>query len=50
MLEKNYEPAVLEAKFYQAWEKAGAFQAKPESNQAPYTIMMPPPTPVLMVM
>jgi valyl-tRNA synthetase len=43
MLEKNYEPAVLEAKFYQAWEKAGAFQAKPESNQAPYTIMMPPP-------
>jgi valyl-tRNA synthetase len=43
MLEKNYEPAVLEAKFYQAWEKAGAFQAKPDSNQAPYTIMMPPP-------
>ena len=43
MLEKTYEPAVLEAKFYQTWEKAGAFQAQPESNQAPYTIMMPPP-------
>jgi valyl-tRNA synthetase len=43
MLEKTYEPAALEAKFYQAWEKTGAFQAQLESNNPPYTIMMPPP-------
>jgi valyl-tRNA synthetase len=43
MLEKTYEPSVLEAKFYHAWEKVGAFQAQPESDKTPYTIMMPPP-------
>jgi valyl-tRNA synthetase len=43
MLEKTYDPASLEAKYYERWEADGAFQADPTSNDAPYTIMMPPP-------
>ena len=43
MLDKNYDPAEVEEALYGAWEKAGAFAADPESNKAPYTIMMPPP-------
>ena len=43
MLEKTYDPASLEAKYYQRWEDAGAFRADPSSGDAPYTIMMPPP-------
>ncbi len=43
MLEKTYDPASLEAKFYQRWEADGAFRANPSANAAPYTIMMPPP-------
>ena len=43
MLEKTYEPASLEAKHYDAWEKTGAFEAHADSDAAPYTIMMPPP-------
>jgi valyl-tRNA synthetase len=43
MLEKTFQPAEVEKKHYDAWEKAGAFAAHPTSNKAPYTIMMPPP-------
>ena len=43
MLEKTYDPASLEAKYYQRWETDGAFRANPLSNADPYTIMMPPP-------
>jgi len=43
MLEKTYDPASLEAKYYQRWEDAGVFRANPSSGDAPYTIMMPPP-------
>ena len=43
MLEKTYDPASLEAKYYQRWEDSGAFRADPSSGEAPYTIMMPPP-------
>ncbi len=42
-LDKNFEPASAEARLYHGWEKAGAFAAHPESNAAPYSIMIPPP-------
>src|SRR5262249_8932180 len=43
MLDKSYRPAEVEAKFYNIWEKSGAFAASPGSAAQPYTIMMPPP-------
>jgi valyl-tRNA synthetase len=43
MLDKSYRPAEVEAKFYDIWEKSGAFAASPGSPAKPYTIMMPPP-------
>jgi valyl-tRNA synthetase len=43
MLEKTFRPDEVEKKHYAAWEGAGEFAAHPESNQTPYTIMMPPP-------
>jgi len=43
MLDKNYQPAVMEARRYALWERSGAFAAAPDSSKPPYTIMMPPP-------
>ncbi len=43
MLEKTYDPADIEARQYRKWESAGAFQARPDSNAKPYTIVIPPP-------
>ncbi|WP_420565516.1 valine--tRNA ligase [Thalassobaculum sp.] len=43
MLEKTYSPADVEARLYGRWEDSGAFACDPNSNAAPYTIMMPPP-------
>ncbi|HSV29380.1 MAG TPA: valine--tRNA ligase, partial [Candidatus Omnitrophota bacterium] len=43
MLEKTYRPNEVEPKHYERWENSGAFAARPETNKAPYTIMMPPP-------
>ena len=43
MLNKTFDPADVEARWYPVWEAAGAFAADPDSNLAPYTIMMPPP-------
>jgi valyl-tRNA synthetase len=43
MLDKTYNPAEVQAKFYEAWEKSGAFECHPDSDEIPYTIMMPPP-------
>ncbi|MGE0251566.1 MAG: valine--tRNA ligase [Dongiaceae bacterium] len=43
MLDKTYNPAEIEEKFYAAMEKSGAFAAHPESIKPPFTIMMPPP-------
>src|SRR5579864_3158921 len=43
MLDKTFNPAEVQAKFYTAWEKAHAFECHPESSATPYTIMMPPP-------
>ena len=43
MLNKTYAPGEIETALYEGWESAGAFAAKPDSNAAPYTIMIPPP-------
>jgi valyl-tRNA synthetase len=45
MLEKTYQPADIEARIHQEWEKAGAFKCgRPERAGAkPYSIVIPPP-------
>src|SRR5690349_1124525 len=43
MLDKTYRPETVETRQYEAWERAGAFAADPNSGKLPYTIMMPPP-------
>jgi valyl-tRNA synthetase len=43
MLDKHFDAASAEARIYEGWEASGAFAAVPESNAAPYTIMIPPP-------
>jgi valyl-tRNA synthetase len=43
MLDKTYQPAGIEARWYALWERSGAFAADPDSDKPPYAIMMPPP-------
>jgi len=42
-LPKNYNPAEVEAKWYQLWLERKCFHADPAGCGTPYTIMMPPP-------
>jgi valyl-tRNA synthetase len=42
-LDKTYDASQVEEALYARWEGAGDFAARPESKEAPYTIMMPPP-------
>src|SRR3954454_7060056 len=45
MIDNRYQPAEIEARIAEAWEKAGAFRAgRPERRDAPpYAIVIPPP-------
>src|SRR6476619_6226027 len=45
MIEKNYQPADIEARMSRLWEQSGAFKAgRPERRDAkPFTIVIPPP-------
>ncbi|MCZ8149872.1 MAG: valine--tRNA ligase, partial [Roseomonas sp.] len=43
MLDKTFDPAAVEPRLYDLWEKAGAFAADPASPDKPFTIMIPPP-------
>jgi valyl-tRNA synthetase len=43
MLEKTFNPAAVEAKFYPRWEESGAFRCHPESSAEPFSIVIPPP-------
>ena len=43
MLDKTYNPAEIEPRLYEGWERSGAFACDPNSNATPYTIMIPPP-------
>lgn len=40
-LEKTFNPTSFETKWYQRWQKSGAFA--PQGNGKPYCIMLPPP-------
>ena len=42
-LPKAYEAADIEERIYQWWESSGYFQAKPNPDKKPFTIIMPPP-------
>ncbi len=42
-LAPQYDPKSNEAPLYQGWEERGFFRADPESEAAPYTIVIPPP-------
>ena len=42
MIEKTFDPAAIEARWYAHWESTGAFRpARPDAE--PYTIVIPPP-------
>jgi valyl-tRNA synthetase len=45
MLDKTYQPALIEGEVYRAWEEAGAFAAgRPDrASAAPFSIVIPPP-------
>ena len=43
MLDKTFDPQKIEPKHYKKWETSGVFACTPESNAAPFTVMMPPP-------
>ena len=43
MLDKTFNPAEVERKFYEVWRTSGAFRCDSESPAKPFTIMMPPP-------
>jgi valyl-tRNA synthetase len=42
-LQKPYEPARLETRWYPAWESAGVFQPRAGDGKSPFVIMIPPP-------
>jgi valyl-tRNA synthetase len=41
-IDKNFDPAAIEAKWYKHWESTGAFRPD-RPNAEPYTIVNPPP-------
>jgi valyl-tRNA synthetase len=43
MLDKTFDPAAVEPRLYQGWEKSGAFACDPASPAKPFCIMIPPP-------
>ena len=43
MLDKNFDPAAIEAGLYEGWETGQAFHADVNSNAQPFTVMIPPP-------
>ncbi|MFL6528656.1 MAG: class I tRNA ligase family protein, partial [Chthoniobacterales bacterium] len=42
-LPKNYDPNVVEPKWYAHWLESGVFHADPKSPKPPYSIVIPPP-------
>jgi len=41
-IDKTFDPAAIEAKWYKHWEESGAFRPA-RANAEPFTIVMPPP-------
>ena len=42
-LDKQYDPAQVEDRIYEFWQKGGYFHTKIDRSKKPYTIVMPPP-------
>ena len=42
-INKSYEPADVEKRWYAAWQKAGAFAGRHDAAKSPYCIVIPPP-------
>ena len=42
-MDKTFDPADIETRFYPEMEQSGAFQPCPSSDKTPFTVMMPPP-------
>src|ERR1700710_593409 len=42
-LDSRFAPGEIEPRLYEGWENAGSFACDPNSNAAPFTIMIPPP-------
>jgi valyl-tRNA synthetase len=40
---KTYDPKAVEARIYEEWERSGAFEADPNPEKKPYSIVLPPP-------
>jgi valyl-tRNA synthetase len=43
VLDKSYNPRLVEEKWYHLWEKRGYFKADENSKQKTYSIVIPPP-------
>ena len=43
LLPPAYEPASVEGRIYEMWERAGHFQPREAAGRDPYCIIMPPP-------
>lgn len=43
MLEKTYDPSLVEERLYKKWENLGYFHQEVDKSKKPFTIMMPPP-------
>src|SRR5690606_37559947 len=41
MLDKSFDPAAIEARWYDRWEELGVF--RPTGEREPYSILLPPP-------
>jgi valyl-tRNA synthetase len=42
-LDKSFDPHSIESCWYPFWEKEGLFKAQHQSNNSPYSILLPPP-------
>ena len=43
MLDKSFNPAAIEQRWYQRWEASGYFSARADDPRPPYCIQLPPP-------
>ena len=43
MLDKSFDPAAIEQRWYQRWESSGHFSARADDPRPPYCIQLPPP-------
>ncbi|MDA1067443.1 MAG: valine--tRNA ligase [Verrucomicrobia bacterium] len=42
-ISKAYDPSSVESKWYETWERTGAFKGKRDDSREPFAIMIPPP-------